>query len=518
MAQILVDQAWDLFTLLGKIEEMPGNAVSLDFPEGHPLLRNILNLKFLKRESQKLGKKVSFTTRDPAGRNLIEALENGGVGVRETEKFGFVVGRDVAPPVGKRSRLREIGARLATINFGFLRRPRFLATGVVITGGVLLLVGGLFFLYFSFPRAEVQLVVGSEVLVKSVEVQASSSATQMDIEGRVLPAVSLEVERRGSLSRQTTGTRTVGNKATGVVTIYNKTDEEKTLAGGAILSFARPEGDNLRYTLDSTVTVPARVLAEASSTPAETTTTYVSGKAEVAVTAEEIGEEYNLPAGSTLSVAGLSTDDFVAQNEEAFSGGLSREVAVVSDSDQTELRRLLSEDLQSQALSALRSKTVGDQRFEESAVFFEVLEEEYDKAVGEEAEKLALKMRILAKTLIYSEKDLQTLLEHLLSEFVPAGFELSESEKKIEVAVSEADLGEGIVKFQAKVSGYVMPIIDEEELREILAGKRVADADSYLKTLPNIESSKITLFPNLPEPLRRMPIKPSRIKILLLRR
>jgi len=515
MAEILVGPTWDLFTLLAKIESSRGNAVRLNFPEGQILLQNILNLKFLKKEAQKLGKRVDLATADIRGQNLIESLENGKVGARRTGKFGFVVGQDVAAGVDQESKSGGIGALVDRMNF--FRKSSFLATGVIVVGAVLLLVGALGGLYFILPQAEVRLTVGSEVLVKSVEVTASTAASEVAVEERVIPATALEVRGKGSLAQKTTGSNTVGDKAIGVVTIYNKTDHEKVLPTGAILSFARPEGENLRYVLNSTVTVPARTLTEAESTPEETTTTYVSGKADAAVTAADIGEDYNLPAESTLNVASLSSEEFVAQNVEALAGGSSREVAIVSDGDQSELRERLLNDLKDQVKANLRSKTVGDQKFEDSAVEFTVSVEEFDKAVGEEAEKLTLELELTAQTLVYSEENLNRLLENILSEFVPSGFELSEGDKETEIAVSETDLEAGVVKFQAKVKGYVVPQFNEGELREALIGKRLEEADRYLTGLPNIASSQIDLVPRLPGPLRRMPLKASRIRILLLK-
>ncbi|MCG2685809.1 baseplate J/gp47 family protein [Candidatus Parcubacteria bacterium] len=515
MAEILVGPTWDLFTLLAKIESSPDTAVSLNFPEGQILLQNILNLKFLKKESQKFGKKVNLVTADIPGQNLVESLENDKVKASGVGKFGFVVGQDVAAGVGRGSPSGGIGALVARIR---AVKSSFLATAVIVVGVVLLLGGALGGLYFLLPQAEVRLTIGSAVLVKSVEVIASTAVSEVAIEERVIPATALGVDGKGSLIQETTGRKTVGDKAIGVVTIYNKTDHEKVLPTGALLSFARPEGENLRYTLNSTVTVPAWTLAEAESTPQGTTITHVSGKANAAITAEDIGEDYNLSAGSTLNVALLSSDHFVAQNAEALAGGSSREVAVVSDGDQSQLRERLLSNLENQIGADLRSKTVGDQKFEDSAVEFTISLEEFDKAVGEEAEKLTLSLELAARTLVYSEENLNRLLENLLSEFVPSGFELSEGDKETEIAVSETDLEAGVVKFQAKVRGYVVPQFNEDELRTALVGKRLEEANRYLADLPNIVSSQIDLVPRLPGPLQRMPLKASRIRILLLKR
>jgi hypothetical protein len=101
------------------------------------------------------------------------------------------------------------------------------------------------------------------------------------------------------------------------VTIYNKTTQDKTLATGTVLA-----ASGKQFLLNKTVTVPAATV-DVATDPITLKTTNVTtpGTVDGAVTAADIGEDYNLAAKTTFKVGSFDDSSFTARNDEAMSGG-----------------------------------------------------------------------------------------------------------------------------------------------------------------------------------------------------
>ena len=69
--------------------------------------------------------------------------------------------------------------------------------------------------------------------------------------------------------------------------------------------------------------------------------------------------------------------------------------------------------------------------------------------------------------------------------------------------------------FKAKVSAQVIPEIDEEKIKNDLAGRNTRSAQDYLNSLSDITVYELVLWPNLPESLQRIPKTIKRITITL---
>jgi hypothetical protein len=265
------------------------------------------------------------------------------------------------------------------------------------------------------------------------------------------------------------------------------------------------------------LTVPPQT-ASVSATTEERTTTYTPGKETVGVTAEKVGEEYNLEADSQFSIAGLSTDEFLAQNEGGFEGGKKEEVTIVSSEDQNRLLQKLQQELERQAREDIKSRAVGDQQLAEEAVTFEILGQTFDKEVDEETEEFTLTLRLKGSAVVYSQDQLDSLVAELLQDNVPEDFNLSDQDLITEAGAAkmvEGEDGEKMLQIIAKVKAAVVSKVDEDRMKEELTGRSLASAQKYLESVPGVSAVEISIFPPLPGALTRMPRLPSRIEIIL---
>lgn len=302
-----------------------------------------------------------------------------------------------------------------------------------------------------------------------------------------------EVESTASLSENApaTGSKMIGDKATGVVTILNSLASQKVFPKGTVIT--SPSG--LKFVLDKEVQV-----ASASGTADNK----VLGKSNVNVTAQVVGTESNLSAGTYLQIGNLASVDVVSKNELAFSGGTSRQVKAVAKTDVDNLRIKLIENLKSQAKQQLLDKTTGQTLITDSVVVTTV-GEDLDHKVGEAADSFELKLTVKAKGLVVSKEDLDTAIKEALSSLVPSGFEVqsttlrSLSAKKSSLSVS--------------VSANMTPKIDLTQVAKKIAGNSLDKATEFLHTLPGITKIEYVISPPLPIITSRLPFRATRIDV-----
>ncbi len=506
----MLEQDDGLFETIGKLKAQAqrGGILTLAIPENSPLLNNLLTLKILKEEAKRLGVELAMGTEDPRGKNLLAALSP--TKPLTSTALEFQEGVDVYSHAGQA--VEQRGRKL----LAFLKSPwmkKFLLFSAVGLGGL----GIIFAFLWTVPKATIRLTIRSENLVQSFELIASPSATAIDASKRILPAVLVEAEEGGEQKVETTGKKEKGTKAEGEVTIYNWTDEDKTLARETVLTLIRVEGEKLKFLLDEAIELPAQSTAVSTSTE-EITTTRTPGKKTVRVRAEEIGEGYNIAGDEELSITGLSTDDFLAQSNSAFEGGEKQEVRVVTSEDQNKLLQELKGELESKAREDIKSRTVGDQKLTEGAISYEMLSQTFDKEVDEEAQEVTLVLRLKGGALVYSQAQLDELVSALLSENVPEDFDLSDKGLVTEVSaakVEEGEDGEKLLRILAKLKASVVSKINEDKIKKDLVGRSLEPAQKYLESVPGVSTVEITIFPPLPGPLTKMPRVASRIEILL---
>jgi hypothetical protein len=103
--------------------------------------------------------------------------------------------------------------------------------------------------------------------------------------------------------------------------------------------------------------------------------------------------------------------------------------------------------------------------------------------------------------LVYIEKDIDPLVDELVKDLIPVGFELSDKEKEINVEVlgntTDSVLNESEADIQVSVKSYVIAQIDVDSLKERLIQKNYAEAQDILKEIPNVKNFSLDVFPNI---------------------
>jgi hypothetical protein len=352
-------------------------------------------------------------------------------------------------------------------------------------------------LWWFWPQAVVTLRVSPQFLEENFAVKVMAGAT-VDIGEGGIPGEEAVITVEGEKSVATSGEKEVGEKATGEVTVYNRTEVEETLEKGTKLIAS---GD-LEFETEEEVKV-----ASASAGPDYT---LIPGKKTVKAKAADIGPQYNLAKETEFKVNDFSTKDFIAKNENDFSGGSSRKIKVVAEEDQASLKESLKEELLKEGREKL-AKTLGEgKKLINESIEEKIIAENYDHQIDDEAEEVSLSLKIELRGLVFKEEDLNKLIEERLKPKIPSGFILGK-EKEVNFSYQESDEKEQI--FEAKVKASLYPQINEEEVKKELKGKRPLAAMDYLKLLPSVEDCEIEVSPKMPDFLLTLPHREERIKI-----
>ncbi|OGM09149.1 hypothetical protein A2159_03615 [Candidatus Woesebacteria bacterium RBG_13_34_9] len=364
--------------------------------------------------------------------------------------------------------------------------------GISLPGKTTFLFGLLFLLvifisgfcyWWFYPKSTVTIYLSpqnlSEAIDLSIGIDKSSESTTGYIQGRLL-----EKDLSGEKSKSATGTKTVGDKSKGEVTIY-RAGSEINLPGGTILTGP----GSLKFVLDRDV-----VIASGSAgTPGVTKTS---------ITAFDIGAQYNLASGSNFSVGNHSTTDLEAKNESSFSGGSSREITAVSSDDQKILEEDLTKELIDKARTELEKDIDESEYFVDESISEETLSKSFSKKVGDEADSVKLSMEIKAKGLVVEKTKLVEISFDSLKEKVPQGFVFRENQ----IDFDFDKVGKQGNNFRVKISANLLPEVKTDEISNRIRGKYPNVVEAYLRqAVPGFTRVEIKIKPTFPGKLKTLP-------------
>lgn len=360
---------------------------------------------------------------------------------------------------------------------------------------VVVLLAVLVGVWITVPRAEVTVYVAPQILEESTNVSFEVDRESADLGNRILPATTASVTVSGEKTGTATGAKTVGDKAKGTVTIQNGTSSEISLSANTVL--VGPNG--LKFSIDEAVDIPE---AESTTTP---------GKATVGITAEEIGSEYNLAAEETFTVGTFPKSEVDAVVTGALTGGSSREITAVAQSDLDKLEEELLEELKNKGVDELQSKAGDNQRFISDAVQIEISDREPSNKVGDEASNVKLSIDAEVTGVVISEDSMNGLLGAMLNDKVPSGYILKQEQVRIELSDVQED--DGLWTANMKVRANLIPMTDPDELTKKVRGKTPQAAREILNSIPGHSRVEVDINPKFPSILGIIPFNEDHISI-----
>lgn len=361
---------------------------------------------------------------------------------------------------------------------------------------ILLILG--FFLFIFDSNATVTLNVKPDISEKDQSVTFSTTAPT-DVKNNIIAAEFVSVSEDGTSQTAATGTKAIGDKAKGVVTIFSQLSDSQTLSKGTVIK--SPNG--LSFTLDSNVTISS--IGSHSADQAITPST-----ANANVTASDIGKESNLPSGTKFTIAGFTTSDLVAKNDNPFSGGTSKSITVVSKDDVAKLLADLPKKLEDKAKTDLTGKLSGDTALLPNFVSETVDKKDFDKNVGDQASQVTLTGTVTYQGISYNKNDIVALSLNLFN-----AKDITINKDNLNVVVKDITAKEKQVSANLNIQALLLPKVDDGTLTKQIAGQSTAKAQSILSGLTHVSNVTISISPGIPFVPKNLPRNSKNIKIVI---
>lgn len=348
--------------------------------------------------------------------------------------------------------------------------------------GVLALI----LLWWFAQSARVTVYVTPRRAEENIQVTLDTGG-QFDQESSIIPARVLTGTSSGEKTKSTTGTKLIGDKATGAVDIANGNSAAINLSAGTILT----SSSGFRFVTDKEASISGQLLPGSP------------GIATVEVTAYDIGSTYNLAKGEVFSVGNYSKALVAATSTGDFTGGSSQQISAVSEEDRANLEEELKTELSQNVKSDLSAKVSKDELFIGDLAAFDIVSENFDRAVGEQAENLKLSLELSATGLAANRSNLLDYAKNVLGDKAPGGYTLSNDQIDFKFTFVSAD--EGKYTYDVAVGGNFLPDIDKENLKKTILGKTTTVATDYLNSVPGFAHADVVLKIKFPGPFKTIP-------------
>lgn len=478
--------------LFDKIAESPDSEIELQCAPDALIWQNSENKAIIEAYATRLGKKVRLTKQVIEGEVSVDPSPT-----LEAEKEVM----DEVP-------IEQPKKRKSSLNKWFVY-PRILI--VLLALFLMVGAGAVAAAVYYLPRAEVRLTVAKQTVSEQTTMTLRGEQEVVDQETMSIPVTQVQVVKELSREFQTTGTKTVGETATGSIVVYNWTDVSVQLPVGHVFKVnAGQQGAGLEYVSKAQVTVPPR--EEVTQGLGEKSTT--AGSATVAVEAREHGATYNLAANLFFTINGYEYGDEGLQgiNPSAFSGGTTEEVRIVAQSDIDTGRSELQQTLEAAAREEISDKAGSSAKLVSESIKTEITSNEFDRSVGDEATSVTGRMTVRVTAQVYDEADVKTLVMDSLQDNIPEGFDLAAEDMLLTVTYAGTS-PEGFTQLSVRVEALVLPKLNEEQIREKLTGVTTEEAQQIIQGLERVSQGNVTLHPKILAFMQRLPFRSDRISI-----
>lgn len=359
--------------------------------------------------------------------------------------------------------------------------------------------------YIVLMKATVTVFVEPKILERDAEIVADPGVSAADEEKKVIPAALVETTVSGSDTIGATGQKQIGDPARGKVHIYNMTNSRVSISQGTVLK----ANNGLKFVLD----VSAQIASQSATQGVDKQTVIKPGKSDpTGITAQAIGPESNLSAGTDLIVGNYPDSQVVATVSDALSGGTSKNVVIVTSDDQKKLKAKILDQLKQKAEEDLRGKLPPEKKVIADALTVVDGKYNYSKQPNDQAKEFSLSATVRFRGTSYSDPDLRAIVARLVETNVPDNFELNLQSTETQADVEKVEK-DGRLIFRARFRAKLLPKLDTEELKKQMRGRGINEVGNKLKEIENVIGSEIVLSPSLPASFARMPFLDKNITV-----
>jgi baseplate J-like protein len=346
---------------------------------------------------------------------------------------------------------------------------------------VILVIGTIYF-YYNKMQANIQLTMtpNSESQDETVTFSTGESS---DFNHNLIAAKSISTSISGQASVNATGSKDVGDKAKGTVTIYNNNQNSVTLNSGTTLTASNGQV----FLLDNNVTV--------ASSSGDIFSGTTPGTTQTTVTAKDLGTDGNLPSGTEFQIG--SDNTVAAKNDNAFSGGTKKTVTVVSANDIANLRSQLSKSVQGSAQQKLSAQADSGYTVLPLAGSPTLSNEVFNHHVGDQATQVTLNGSVNYTGMEYQNSDLDSFAKTIMKNKFPQDPNIANNSVKETVNDANQRTSQAITA-TVSIQAGLLPNVNNQDVISLVQKKSLGDAKNALGNIPQVQSADITFSPPIP--------------------
>ena len=357
---------------------------------------------------------------------------------------------------------------------------------------------------FLFSKANITLYLTHYNFNKQINVTLDPNADTIDLTKNLIPVDRQSIDIGSSASLPVTGQTTIGNKASGEITIFNQKNNPQKLPSGTVLI----DSQGNQFLTTSTVDV-------VPSTADLNLGVITLGQVKTIVTAAIIGPEYNLAKDTQLQFKDFPDTSLIAKVNNTFTGGSKSQVKAVSSADKTKL----AEEMELLITKSINEKI--DQLNQSSKGIISNSDQinkgriDYSREIGEKADTLeaTASSSIFVYSLNSDNKD--KLIKASLAEEPHYNDSLINS-NNFDLSISSVTLSADRIKGLLNIKGLAAPKVDPSAVIKMISGKKLSTAHALIqKQMPLVYNFEITTNFSYLQFINPLPFRASNINVVL---
>lgn len=356
-------------------------------------------------------------------------------------------------------------------------------------------------IYITTGNAKIIISPKKQLLDLRIKTLISDKYTAVDSSLNKIPGQLFMAEKEITQKFNATGQKDAIQKARGIITVYNETALPQPL-----VATTRFESESkLVFRTLKSIVVPAAISRNSQTQP---------GVTRVEVIADKPGSEYNISGGRLTIVAFREKGDMdkfariYGNLSGAMHGGISGKATVVTESDYNSAKEAIIKQL-TQYLNDSIKIQVSQFKIIDSAGLT-IRDPVSTAQIDDVATTFEMTIKASIKTLGFKEDDLY----QIINSNIQKTNDLIVIPDKVEITYDKVKFSQitNTLEFEAVVKGNAYVKIDQDEIIDLLIGKKDREIREYLLENPDIESARVVLSPFW---VRRLPSDLSKIKFEL---
>ncbi len=489
--KLTVNKGDDVALVVEKIIDADAKEVVLNIPRFSKLAESLSNFHLIKREAGLLKKKIIIESVDD---KIIELAGVAGLDSwnpilsRTKRQFADIVSNRKSREeteesnILKRKLVESVRERPIAGQGKRARRSR-VRRAVWSTAAVIVVAGLVWLAAVTLPRADITLAMTRTDWTYNDAVVAQKLAA-VDPKAATVPSQIFTEKQTMQLSYPASGKKSVAQKATGQVTVYNaySSDPQPLVATTRLVA---PDGKIFR--LAKSVTVPGAKIVEGSIIPSTLA---------VDVVADQAGADYNIGPVSHFTIPGFKGSPkysaFYAESGSPMTGGYVGLVAYPTDADLAKAKSDVAAKMKDVIRQKITAQIPADFKIIDGASSFSVLKQNVvAEPSGAGMFMIATDAQMTA--IAFREADVLKMLTGKLEK--DRGSDYGIRNFTLTYGVGRADFTGGKVSFPVNFKATIARNIDVDALREQVRGKSEADLRQIVYSIPSIQTIHVSLWP-----------------------